>query len=108
MDKLQNAKQKAIRILYFDNKWLEWFIRILFTYNLVMLSMKYDDTAYPAIVLALILISFWFMSFRLKVIAIPFLLMAAFVNLFHMTPDQLYNPNSQNSVFQNQAHPFFI
>ena len=71
------------QLLYYDKKWLDWFIRILFTYDIIMPGLNYQSAVYPLNVLITILIAFIFYSFRLKSICLIFLLFAAFFNITH-------------------------
>ncbi len=67
-----------------DNKYLEWFLRILFTLNFVVPGINYEDEHYyPGNVLLMVIIGLWLYFFRLKVVSVVPLLYALFINYLH-------------------------
>ena len=68
------------RWLYYDSKFLEWLLRILFTFNIVMPGWNFQGHYYPLDVLLMTLIAFWLYIYRLKVPAVLFLFLATLIN----------------------------
>ena len=76
------------KFFFYDNKFIDWTIKILFSINLILIGMNYESCYYPLNVLILIIIAFWLYSFKLKVIGFPFLLFALLINYFRIGMDQ--------------------
>ena len=72
------------KFFFYDNKFIDWTIKILFSINLILPGINEDILGYPLNVLILTLISFWLYIYRVKVFAIVFLLMATLINYLHL------------------------
>ena len=72
------------RILFYKNKWLDWIIRLLFTFNIIIPGVNYSYINYPLDTLILTAIAFWFYIYKLNTVAFLFLLLAAYFNYFHL------------------------
>jgi hypothetical protein len=70
-------------LIFYDKKWIDWTIRIVFAYDIIMPGLNFPSVVYPLNVLITILIAFILYTFRLKTFCLLFLLVAAFFNFFH-------------------------
>jgi hypothetical protein len=63
---------------------VEWACRILFSVNLLLIGINYDDRLnYPMDALVFILLALWLYFYKLKIISIIPLLLALFLNYLH-------------------------
>ncbi len=68
------------KIIFNDNKFVEWSCKLLFSLDLIMVGINYEDHYYPLNVLIIIMIAFWFYSFKLKLFSLIILLVAFIIN----------------------------
>ena len=74
-----------MKILFYKNKIIEWTCRILFTINLLLSGLNYDDHInYPFNALAFTVIGLWLYFFNLRILSIIPLLIALFLNYMHI------------------------
>lgn len=71
------------KLIFKDNKFIEWSCRILISVNIIIPEVCEDLLGYPLNVLLMTVIAFWLYCFRLKLISIAFLLMALLINCQH-------------------------
>lgn len=75
-----HIKRIGSTILFYDSRVLEWILRLLFTYNIVMPGINYESKSYPLSALIILLICFWLYALKFKLISLGFLLYAVFLN----------------------------
>ncbi len=75
------------KIIFYDNKFVEWVCKLLFSVNLIMIGINYESHYYPLNVLIIIMVAFWFYSFKLKLFSLSFLLVAFVVNYTRLGVD---------------------
>jgi hypothetical protein len=81
---LQNKKIMKPYLTRYANL-IEWACRILFTINILLPGINYDDGHYyPLDVLVLVIVSLWLYFFRLKLLALVPLLFALLVSYMHL------------------------
>jgi hypothetical protein len=71
------------RLIFKDNKFIEWSCRILISLNIIIPGLCDDLLGYPLNVLLMTVIAFWLYCFKLKLVAIVFLLFALLINFQH-------------------------
>lgn len=76
--------KRVSKILFYDNAFIEWSVRLLLTVNLIIPGFNYGTSSYPLSVLLLTLISLWLYLFKLKGLSIIFLLLALYINCQHI------------------------
>jgi hypothetical protein len=73
------------RWLFYNSSPVEWLLRILFTLNLFLAGWNYGtEDYYPMVPLMLTLIGLWLYFFRLKILALPLLILALWINYDHL------------------------
>ena len=71
--------------LLYTNGFIEWCCRVLFTTNIVLSGLNYDDSHnYPFNALLLVLGALWLYFFNLKIVSLLPLLLALFINYLHI------------------------
>jgi antibiotic biosynthesis monooxygenase (ABM) superfamily enzyme len=74
-------------VLFYTSKWIELVLLFLFTFNLLLAGYSYGTKTYPMIPLAITTVAFWLYHYKLKVFSLPFLVLAAVINIQHFGYD---------------------
>ena len=73
-----------IKFLTYSNSFIDWSCKILLSINIIIPGINFaDETNYPLDVLVLAVIALWLYFYNVKIISIPILLMALFINYLH-------------------------
>lgn len=71
--------------LLYTNRYIEWACRVLFTVNLLLSGLNYDDRHnYPFNALLIVLFALWLYFFNLRILSLLPLLLALFINYLHI------------------------